>query len=124
MRPRSWRGAGAPSSRPATVRLVVALLFCCLAVVVYVRTVDLTRRVFPGSVWGTAPQIQVSEPKVVARELTASGFPGGLWARPWRSWGPWDGLLTDLASPDHRQRTAILTRISLPPPHRFSPVRG
>lgn len=124
MRPRSWRGAGVPSSRPATVRFVVALLFCCLAVVVYVRTVDLTRRVFPGPVWGTAPQIQVSEPKVVAHELTPSVLDGALGGRPWRSWGPWDDLFAHLASTSHRQRTALLTRISLPPPHRFSLVLG
>ena len=124
MYPRSSRKTGARSARPATVRFVVALLFCCLTIVVYVRSVDVMRRVFPGPVWGTASQIQVSEPKEVAHALMPSRVEGAVRGRPWRSWSPWDDLFADLASTSHRQRAALLTRISLPPPHRFSPVLG
>ncbi len=107
---------GAASSRSATVRFVAALLFCCFAVVVYMRTLDLMRQLFSGSVWGTAPQITVSEPKKVSHEVARSSFDGILSSRPWTSSRPWGDSFDAPASLNQRHRSALLTHISLPPP--------
>jgi hypothetical protein len=116
MRPKTRVETGAASSRQATVRLVAALLFCCFAVVIYMRTIDLMRQLFPGAVWGTPPQITVSEPKEVSHEVARSSLDGVLSFRPWISLRPWGDSCNTLASLNQRQRSALFTHISLPPP--------
>lgn len=116
MRPMTRVETGTASSRQATVRFVAALLFCCFAVVIYMRTIDLMRQLFPGAVWGTPPQITVMEPKEVSHEVARSSLDGIVSSCPWTSSRPWGDSFDAFASLNQRQRSALLTHISLPPP--------
>lgn len=105
---------GAASWRPAAVRFVAALLVCCFAAGAYMRMIDRMRHLCTGA-WGTAAQVTVSEPKEVSHEVARSSFDGTLSSCPWTSSRSW-GDSFDAASLNQRQRSALLTHISLPPP--------
>lgn len=107
------------SPRPTAVRFVAALLFCCLAAGVYIRTTPRAHALFPAKVWGKLAQTLISKTRDILQQAVPSGVEGAISTLAPRPRHPRGYRVDDLGSVSRGHPGVPLTYISLPPPSRF-----